>query len=400
VALLVALVVSAAGLTACDPPTPGDDAFYTPPAPLPAGSPGDVIRSRSSVFTLDPIGHAPVAGVTAKQVLYRSTNALGGAIAVSGTVLVPTAAWTGPGARPLVSYAVGTRGIGDDCAPSYTLTQGADYEGLFIKGLLDRGWAVAISDYEGLGTPGTHTYVVGQSEGRAVLDMARAAQRLPGTGLTASTPVGLFGYSQGGGAAAWAGQLAPTYAPTMNVKGIAAGGVPADLTAVAAALEGSPFVALMFLASVGLDAAYPELNLETYLNAEGQSLQAQAQDFCIASFDGITTVFGTAFHSRNDYVTTDPLNNAAWKARLAQNKLGGSKPTAPAFLFHGIIDEMVAFGQGAQFRRDWCDKGANVTWSVQPGEHVLTMATGYAPASQFLADRFAGIPVISNCWLP
>ena len=61
---------------------------------------------------------------------------------------------------------------------------------LFIKAALDRGWAVAVSDYEGLGTPGQHTYVVGRSEGRAVLDMARAAQRLPGTGLTTSTPVG------------------------------------------------------------------------------------------------------------------------------------------------------------------------------------------------------------------
>ncbi|HEY7072102.1 MAG TPA: lipase family protein, partial [Acidimicrobiales bacterium] len=176
-------------LTACDPPFPGDDAFYRAPSPLPAGRPGDVISSRASRFTLDPFAKAPVAGVTARQVLYRSTDALGQPMAVSGTVLVPDAPWTGAGTRPLVSYAVGTRGVGDDCAPSYTLSQGADYEGAFVKALLDKGWAVAVSDYQGLGTPGLHTYMVGPAQGHAVLDMARAAQRLAGTGLSPSTPV-------------------------------------------------------------------------------------------------------------------------------------------------------------------------------------------------------------------
>ncbi len=156
------------------------------------------------MFTLDAVNFTPVAGVTAQQVLYRSTDALGAADAVSGTVLVPTAPWTGTGSRPLISYAVGTRGLGSDCAPSYTLTQGADYEGSAIDAALQQGYAVAVSDYQGLGTPGPHTYMVGQSMGHAVLDMARAAERLPGTGLGAGTPVGIWGYSEGGAAAGWA----------------------------------------------------------------------------------------------------------------------------------------------------------------------------------------------------
>src|SRR5262245_45119896 len=96
-------VVAALVLTACDPPFPRDDAFYRPPTPLPSGRPGDVISSRASRFTLDPINKAPVADVTARQVLYRSTDALGQPMAVSGTVLVPTTPWTGPGSRPMVS---------------------------------------------------------------------------------------------------------------------------------------------------------------------------------------------------------------------------------------------------------------------------------------------------------
>lgn len=399
----VALAVAALTLltlVACEPPTPDQDDFYQPPTPLPAGAPGDVIRSRPARFTLDPINRTPVAGVTSTQVLYRSTDATGQPMAVSGTVLVPSSPWIGPGTRPLVSWAVGTRGVGDACAPSYTLTQGADYEMLFIKAALDRGWAVAVSDYEGLGTPGQHTYVVGRSEGHAVLDIARAAQRLPGTGLSASTPVGLMGYSQGGGAAAWAAELATTYAPELQLKGTAAGGIPGDLTAVAEFVEGGPVVALALLASIGLDAAYPELDLEAYLNDDGRALMEEADDLCLVSVDGISTVFGTAFTSRMDYVDTDPLADPAWQARLAQNELGSTRPKGPVFQYHGLVDEMVPYAQAAQLRRTWCNRGATVTWAPLPGEHVLGMVEGVVPALDWMSLRFAGIPAIGNCLLP
>lgn len=385
----------------CACPSPGPNAFYTPPSPLPAGQPGDVIRSRASVYSLDPVGGVPVPGVWSQQVLYLSESALGDANAVSGTVLVPTAPWFGPGKRPLVSYAVGTRGVGDACAPSKTLSTGTDYEGLFIQALLARGWAVAISDYEGLGTPGMHTYVVGQSEGRAVLDVARAAQRLAGSGLDASTPVAVMGYSQGGGAAAWAGELAPGYAPELNLKAVVAGGVPGDLLATADFVDGGPFVALELLAALGLDAAYPELDLGSYLNATGVTLAAEASDTCLTSFDGIQDVFSTVFASRSDFTHTDPLVTPAWQARLAENQLGSNAPEVPVFQFHAVLDEMVPFGQAADLRRDWCDQGANVTWSpLVVAEHVLGMVEGQPLAITFLANRFAGLPAFSNCWLP
>jgi hypothetical protein len=386
-------------LAACQP-TPDKDAFYTPPSSLPSTN-GAIIRSRASTFTLDPVNRLPVPATKAWQVLYRSTSATGGAMAVSGTVIVPTTPWIGVGSRPLVSYAVGTRGVGDACAPSYTLAHGTDYEGAFIATALAKGWAVAVTDYEGLGTPGTHTYVVGQSEGRAVLDIARAAQRLSGTGLSANSPVGIMGYSQGGGAAAWAGQLAPTYAPDLKVRGVAAGGVPADLNAVAAALDGSPFVALALLASIGLDAAYPELKLANYLNSRGWRTLQKANELCIASFDGITSVIDTAFTRIDQYVTTNPLTTPAWQARLNQNKLGSAKPAAPVFLFHALADQMVAYPQAATLRRTWCNRGATVTWTTLPlAEHVKGMVDGAPLAFDWLSARFAGLPATGNCLLP
>jgi predicted alpha/beta-fold hydrolase len=155
--------------------------------------------------------------VRAWQVLYRSTNGRGDADAVSGTVMVPDTPWLGGGPRPIVSYAVGTHGLGDQCAPSYTLATGAESEYIVAMSLaLAKGWAVAVTDYEGLGTPGDHAYMVSISAGRAALDIARAAARIPGAGLTPQAPIALWGYSQGGAATASAAEQAKDYAPAAH----------------------------------------------------------------------------------------------------------------------------------------------------------------------------------------
>ncbi len=379
---------------ACDEPLGGAQTA------LPVGAPGDILESRPHRFSLDPLGQAADDTVQAWKVLYVSESALGEPIAVSGTVIVPTAPWGGSGARPLVSWAVGTRGLGDACAPSETLASGTDYEGLFFKSALTQGWAVAISDYEGLGTAGVHTYMVGQSQGRVVLDMARAAQRLPEAGLGADAPVGILGYSQGGGAVAWAAELAPIYAPELDIVGIAAGGTPADLAATAELVDGGPFVAFALLASVGLDAAYPELDLRSYLNADGEALFEQAVDVCLVDVAGFTTLLSTAFTSRSDYATEDPLAAPQWQLRLEENRLGSAAPDVPVLLYHSPIDEIVPFEPAVALRQAWCEQGANVTWKELGGEHVIGLVEGAPLALSFLADRFAGVATSGNCSSP
>lgn len=99
VALALATVVVVVG---CRPPLPGQDPFYDPPAPAPTSQPGDVLSSRPSTFTLDPLARTPVPGVSSWQIAYRSTDALGQPMAVTGTVLVPQTPWLG-GDRPVVT---------------------------------------------------------------------------------------------------------------------------------------------------------------------------------------------------------------------------------------------------------------------------------------------------------
>ena len=89
------------------------------------------------------------------------------------------------------------------------------------------GYVVAATDYEGLGTPGVHPYLVGESEGRGVLDAARAAKALAAT--DAGDQVLVFGHSQGGQAALFAGELAASYAPELTVLGVAAAAPAADV---------------------------------------------------------------------------------------------------------------------------------------------------------------------------
>src|SRR5579859_888606 len=216
-------------------PAPSGDAFYVPPSPLPSGSPGDIIWDRPST--------SPVSGASAWQVLYLSTTAKGAPTAVSGTVIVPTAAYSG--VRPVVAYAAGTQGWGPQCAPSKEIEAGNFDEEFEINNLLAKGWAVVATDYPGLGTPGPEEYNVGIPEGYAVLDSLRAATRLPAAGLSTSAPMGIEGYSQGGSAGGWAAQEHATYAPDLNLKGVAMGGTPANLQAVANNINGTIFFAFL-----------------------------------------------------------------------------------------------------------------------------------------------------------
>lgn len=194
-ALLATLVVATTPGSALATP------FYEPPSPLPAGDPGDVIRHEPTSFYLDPL-KLTKANAEAHRIMYRSIDTHGDPMAVTGTVLTSRYPWIGAGPRPVIGFAAGTQGLGDECAPSKRMAAGLEYEGVFLEGLLQRGYAIAITDYQGLGTPGNHTYVNRATEAHAVLDAVRAAQRLPDAGLPDAGPVLTAGYSQGGQASA------------------------------------------------------------------------------------------------------------------------------------------------------------------------------------------------------
>ncbi|GGY65939.1 lipase family protein [Streptomyces xanthochromogenes] len=351
-------------------------------------SPGDIVSQSPTEFHPLP---GQWTNTRAWHVTYRSTTAKGTPNTVSGTVIVPNDGRTGP--RPVVTYAVGTVGLGDSCAPSANFPYGTAVEATLINQVVQRGWAVAVTDYEGLGTPGDHTYTVGRAEGTAVLDAARAAERLGIPGVDANSPVGIMGYSQGGQASSWAAELHDSYAPDLKVKGTATGGVPADLMKVASSNDGGLGSGLIFMAAAGQDAAFPELNLNSYLNPAGKALVDYFKNNCVA----IDTTVGSFKHI-TDMTVKNPLQQPDWQARLAESKLGTHRPDAPVYLYHGTIDELIPYAVGQQLRTDWCAKGTNVEWHALPLlGHIGGVTVGGIPAANWLADRFAGKSAHPNC---
>jgi hypothetical protein len=364
------------------------DAFYQPPSPLPAGQPGDVLRYR----TIDPPGTLARLGVTTVQVLYLSTDALGRRTAVSGTVMFPKGVARAD--APVVGFASGTHGLGDSCAPSRAIAAGTDYELPDIAAALARGWVVAATDYDGLGTPGDHTYVVGRAEGPAVIDSVRAAPRLPGSGLSARARVAYAGYSQGGGAAAWAGELSARYAPELRLVGVSAGGVPADPAALRASLDGTVDSGLALGAAAGFDAAYPDLDLGRFLTPAGRAELSVLRRACVGAM--LSPPY--QYVHLSSYVTSDPLDDPAWRARFAQNTLGGEPPRVPVLLYHGQADTTVAYGQALLLAREYCARGVELTWLSYPGQdHGGAAAAGRSAVLGFLAARFAGKPASRSC---
>lgn len=363
---------------------PAGNAFYVPPDPLPTGQHGDLIWCRSVA--------SPAPGASAWQILYLSTTVSGARTAVSGTVLVPTAPYTGT--RPVTAYASGTQGWGDQCAPSREMASGTFDEQFAVDNLLAQGWAVAVTDYPGLGTPGDETYSVGIPEGYAVLDALRAAALLPGTGLSATAPMAIEGYSQGGGAAGWAAQLAPRYAPGLRLRGVAMGGAPANLQAVAANINGSAFFAFLGGAALGFNAAYPAQHLLSDLTPAGRAALAQLDTMC--QEQALATYAGKRIE---DYTAggINPIGEARWQRVLTANDLGASKPQVPVLQYHGLADEVIPWQVEAALHRQWCAMGVTTLFTGYPGDHVTAHAEAQAQVVSWLRARFANNPAPSNC---
>lgn len=362
------------------------DDFYQPPDPLPEGGPGDLIWAQAMDAYLTP---ALRLRARAWRVLYRSSSAIGEPTAVSGTVLVPRGR-RAPRTMPLLGYAVGTHGIGDAAAPSRLLARGLEWEGALIAMALARGWAIAVTDYQGLGTPGDHTYMVGRALGPNVLDAMRAARKLAPRELPVAGPAAIVGYSEGGAAAAWAAQLQPTYAPDVALAGVAAGAAAADLETAGPTIERTFFSFFMAYGGIGYAAAYPELDLDAYLTAKGRGWVAMLRESNVFQ----AAVSGPRFIRASDLTEPEVLALPEWQARLRENRLGSIAPAAPVLLHHARRDQIVSFAQSVGLQEEWRALGADVRLYVTRGglDHISGAVAGTPVALDWLARRLTGRP--------
>lgn len=347
---------------------------------------GALIRS-------EPIHGAP-DGASAYRVLYRSEGLHDEPIAVSGVVIVPAGSPPSAG-RPIVAWAHPTTGIVPVCAPSLARVFFRSIQGL--HDMLQRGYVVAATDYPGLGTAGPHPYLVGISEGRAVLDSVRVARFVSGAGGERAFAV--WGHSQGGQAALYAGILAQSYAPELQLVGVAVAAPATDLgTLLADDLDtsGGKNITAMTLWSWSRVYGAP-LSKVVYPSAVPAINELAGK--CIERFFDVfmrrdpSRELDGSFLKVNNFADVEP-----WRDLLASNTPGTLPPTIPIFLAQGTTDNLVLPKVTQDYMATLCKAGSRVQWYPVPGVGHLFVARDSATAAiNWIQGRFAGTPAPNSC---
>ncbi|KAH7309334.1 secretory lipase-domain-containing protein [Rhexocercosporidium sp. MPI-PUGE-AT-0058] len=381
------------------PLQPTDDPFYTPPAGLADMAPGSILRSRS-IGQLSFQGAVPFTAKASYQLMYRTTDSLGNASATVTTIIVPENANT----SRLLSYQFAEDAAFLNCAPSYTLQLGSDLgnfgsnglETIFVVAALNKGWIVNLPDYEGLQS----AFTSGPQAGQATLDSVRAA--LASGNLTSISPNAeyqMWGYSGGSLASEWAAELQPTYAPELNFKGVALGGLIPNVTSVLLTINKSLFAGLVPAGIIGLGSAYPELGafIDSKLLPAKAEMFKKAQTQCLAA--------NIAGFAEQDMFSFFDGGQAAFLAPLPISVLNAAglmgthgTPQMPIFAYKAIGDEISPVEDTDSLITKLCAQGANIQYvRDKSGEHASEEITGSGDAFGWLVDRFDGVSLEKGC---
>jgi pimeloyl-ACP methyl ester carboxylesterase len=334
----------------------------------------------------------PPRFANAWRIRYRSTGIDGQPVTVTGLVIVPRAA-APPGGRDIVAWAHGATGIADACAPSMT-----DYAFLIpgIERLVNAGYVVVATDYAGLGGPGPHAFLVGDSAARSVIDAVRAARDMRGVRTTGRFVVA--GESQGGHAALWTGRIAPRYAPDLKLLGVAALEPPTDLRAN---LTGGTNAGVRAFLTSFTAASWSEvyhLPLSTVVRPAGANLIHRIAQNCV-TLDGfkLRTKIGLA-RLMGQLRGVDLGASPRWTALMEQNSVAPQPLGVPLLIAQGGKDQVVAPAVTRQFAAQLCRAGQPLRFIADADANHMDLGTRNAAAmADWIGDRFAGRAVPDNC---
>lgn len=325
----------------------------------------------------------------AYRLRYTSTGATDNPVTVAGALFVPE----GPAPKrgwPVVSWAHGTVGVADPCAQS---TAGrSERDVAYLSAWLDAGYAVAATEYEGLGVPGPHPYLHGRSEAYGVIDIVRAARRV-------DRSIGrrwlAVGQSQGGQAALFAGAMAALYAPELDHRGTIATAPPSQWrTTIGVARPFNPIgpaIPNILLVLEGLRATHPELvRPAELLTPFGEQLFEQVQsDLC----------FRALAERLEGHVTRDVYDVDQTEQELLTQLLEADAdiPIAthdePVYIAQGTSDVVVLPPASRTTAEQLTAAGTAVTFRFYPGaDHNGVMAAALPDLLDFAAERAVARP--------
>lgn len=358
------------------------DAFYDPPAPLPPGAPGEIIRAEKL---------PPSTGVSEWRVMFHSTDLSGHDAAVTGVFAVPA----GPppaGGFPVIALAHPTVGLARKCAPSVAAATGgvAALYSIFLKA----GFAVTAPDYQGLGAPGEPSYLIGPVEAHNLLDAARAIARLPGAQVSGQALI--WGYSQGGHAAAFAAETARDYAPDLHLTGIVivAPGARLDLILdnVFAHPQPGGLSGIVALIVVAWGGAY-KIPPTAILTPAGQKLMPTVIGQCASDVVAAFNAEPPAAYFKSNPVSTPP-----WSGLVRLNLPRAVKYAAPVMIVQGYADSIAIPAATEAFAADLCRAGNAVELREYPGaDHGTIVGASTGAVLAWMRARLAGEPPPSTC---
>lgn len=384
---------SASSALAGTPPVPATDHRATSTLASATGSLDARKRDLGDVLLATEMALAPqlAAVATGRRISYISSDADGRHIVVTGAVLTPRARASSE--RRVVAWGHGTEGLADSCAPSRSGSMSSDPTfDLYaneVGSLLRRGWTVAATDYPGLGSPGPHPYLVGESEGRAMIDSVRAARSLS---ARLSPEWVAVGHSQGGQAALFAGELAHEYGAGLKLRGVVGLAAAADLDQLAQAIAGTPGQGYLVMALYGLAAVDPGIRPQAYLAPAAQRRVGVLRTGCytdiMSAYQGLTAeqlLVGGSLPPDiiDDFAVSNP----------------GQRPGgAPVLLLSGEADETVPTFVAQDLQASYCARGTPTSLRSYPGAtHDTILTQSSADAAAWIEDRFAGDPVRDAC---
>lgn len=339
-------------------------AFYSLPDPVPKGEPGEIFRS-------EVVRSAP-AGTRAWRVLYHSRDLHGDNTLVSGLIVAPAGDAPATG-RPVVSWAHPTTGIAPECAPSWSIDPFLLIEGM--HDFLRRGYVIAATDYSGMGAAGPGAYLVGVTAGQNVLDIVRAAWLLPET--HANDQLVLWGHSQGGHAALFAGHLAAMYASEFTLRGVAVAAPATDLGALLQAdiadVSGVTIGAYAFFTYAHVYGA----PLAAILSPAGVTATEQMAPLCLLTRNRELHTIATPLVGHD--LIADPATVEPWATILRENTPGAAAMPVPLFVAQGETDTLVRPEITSAFVERQQALGAAVTFVRIPKTGHLLVADEAMP---------------------
>ena len=391
----------------------------------PAGKLGQVIKKEQITTSLK--------GAQAWKIAYISSDVGERKTIATALVIAPVGPAPKEG-RPILAWAHGTTGSAQNCGPSqvidptralnqYFLMDGNSWTDFGIPNgqeFINEGYVVVATDYQGLGGGGKHQYAVAGTNGRDVINSARAASSMTEVGAGKKTV--LYGWSQGGGATIAAASL-PDYlaqngtaADNLQYLGFVALApedvaamlpkVPTDEAGAAKLMKGFteanvPNIFLFAHYVMGLwgaQAAYPELKLTDVLTEEGVKVVDQlASNKCMhVMADSFNYAYGDQYKS---LLKSEPSNTLAWIKSFVDASVKPVKPVAPVVIYWGTKDTAVPPIMHELYQKQMCAMGANVGRIQLPGEqtHFTTPGVSAPMYLQWVKDRINGKPLENGC---